>query len=462
MKRRSLLHRFGALLCACCCLYVGWCGVARAGSTVDEQPPVTQAMPAVPVPRETRTVQSPTPPPRRLEGFKLSQERYEKAVAYSRAAYTLYFVSVALSAIVLILLLGLGIAAKYRDWAERISDRRWLQALTFVPLLVLTLDLCGLPIRIYGHVLSRKYEVSVQHWGSWFQDWGKEQLLMAGFALIVALILSVTIRRSPRRWWLYFWLAALPIILFFMFVSPWFIDPLFNTFQPLEATQPNLVASIEKLTQRAGVPIPTNHMFLMKASEKTNDVDAYVTGLGASKRIVIWDTTLQRMSADETLFVVGHELGHYVLGHVWKGFLFAVTMLFFGLYAIFRAFHWTLGRWSAAWRIYGPEDWVSLVVLLLLLEIGLFLASPVINGFSRMQEHHADIYGAEVIHGIVPNSAEAAAQAFQVLGEVDLADPNPPEFITFWLYSHPPLADRLVFAYSYNPWASGKSPKYVK
>jgi Zn-dependent protease with chaperone function len=304
--------------------------------------------------------------------------------------------------------------------------------------------------------------MSVQRWGSWFVDWSKEQLLMAGFALILAILLAMVIRKSPRRWWLYFWFVSLPVVLFFVFISPWFIDPLFNTFEPLKTGHPDLVVAIEKLTRHAGVPIPAERMFLMKASEKTNAIDAYVTGLGASKRVVVWDTTLQKATADETLYIVGHELGHYVLGHVWKGFLFAAALLLIGFYALFRALHWTLGRWSGDWRIYGPEDWASLAVILLLLEIGMFLASPVVNGFSRMQEHAADVYGLEVIHGIVPDSSEVAAQSFQVLGEADLADPNPPEFITLWLYSHPPLADRLVFAHSYDPWSKGESPKYVK
>jgi Zn-dependent protease with chaperone function len=92
----------------------------------------------------------------------------------------------------------------------------------------------------------------------------------------------------------------------------------------------------------------------------------------------------------------------------------------------------------------------------------MFLVSPIANSFSRMQEHAADVYGLEVTHGIIPDSSEVAAQSFQVLGEVDLADPSPPEFITFWLYSHPPLADRLVFAHNYDPWSKGDSPKYVK
>lgn len=462
MERCVCFHRFGVLLCLSVCLFPRAWGTARAAERATEKPLPTQALPAPPVPTETRSAQSATARQIKTGEYKLSEDRYEKAVSYSRASYVLYFVSVGLSVLALVILLRLGIAAKFRDWAERVSDKRWLQALVFVPLLVLTLDVIALPLRMYGHVLSRRFEVSVENWASWFLDWSKEQLLVAGFSLIFALIFSAVIRRSPRRWWLHFWFAALPILLFFVFISPWFIDPLFDTFAPLEASHPNLVAAIEKLTEHAGVPIPADRMFLMQASAKTNDVDAYVTGLGASKRVVIWDTTIQKMTTDETLFVVGHELGHYVLGHVWKGFLFFAGLLVAGFYALFRGLHWALGKWSGDWRIYGPEDWASLAVLLLLLEMAMFLASPIVNGFSRMEEHAADVYGLEVIHGIVPDSSEVAAQSFQVLGEVDLADPNPPAFITFWLYSHPPLADRLVFAYSYNPWARGKSPKYVK
>jgi len=178
--------------------------------------------------------------------------------------------------------------------------------------------------------------------------------------------------------------------------------------------------------------------------------------------VVVWDTTLQKTSNDEALFIIGHELGHYVLGHVWKWFVFGATALLVALYLIFRGLHWVLGRWGRDWHLYGLEDWASLAAFLLLLQIVMFFASPVVNGFSRMQEHAADVYGLEVIHGIVPDSEDVAAHAFQVMGEVDLADPNPPAFITFWLYSHPPLAQRLIFAHSYDPWGKGEPPMYVK
>ena len=177
---------------------------------------------------------------------------------------------------------------------------------------------------------------------------------------------------------------------------------------------------------------------------------------------MIWDTAIQKTSNDESLFIVGHELGHYALGHVRQGFLLGAAGLLVALYFLFRGLHWALGRWARDWQLYGQEDWASLAVLLLLLQVLLFVSSPVISGYSRMQEHAADVYGLEVIHGLVPDSAEVAAHAFQVLGELDLSDPNPPPFITFWLYSHPPLADRLVFAHTYDPWSRGESPVYVK
>ncbi len=398
----------------------------------------------------------------RTEQYTLSEDRYEKAVAYSRAGYTLYFVSYFVSIAALLLLLRLGVAARFRDFAERVTGRRWLQAFVFVPLLILTSDIFDLPIRVYWHSLSLRYEQSVQHWGSWLVDWTKEELVGTFFALILALILFAVIRRSPRRWWLYFWFAALPILLGIIFIDPLVVDPLFHKFEPLDKEHPQLVDAIEKLTVHAGVPIPRDRIFLMRASEKSNEINAYVTGLGASKRVVVWDTTLQKTSNDEALFIIGHELGHYVLGHVWKGFLFGAAALLVALYLIFRGLHWMLGRWGRDWHLYGLEDWASLGAFLLLLQIVMFLASPVVNGVTRMEEHAADVYGLEVIHGIVPNSEEVAAHAFQVLGEVDLEDPNPPAFIRFWLYSHPPVAERLVFAYSYDPWSKGEPPKYVK
>lgn len=397
-----------------------------------------------------------------VDRYTLSHERYEKAIAYAKAEYTLYFISVFYGVLILVLILRLRIAAKFRDVAQRLTENQTLQTAIFTPLLILLIDLLDLPLRICWHMLSLHYEQSIQGWGSWMGDWVKEELLGIGIAILLVTILFAVIRRSPRRWWLYFWFTSLPILLFLIFIMPWYVDPLFHKFRPLQESHPQLVNAIEKLCVRAGVPIPPERMFLMEASIKTNQINAYVNGVGASKQIVIWDTTLSKTTQNEALFVLGHELGHYVLWHVWEGFLFFSVGLLLALYLGYRALFWMVDRWGQLWKVYGQADLAALAVLLLVLEVLSFAASPIENGFSRMQEHNADIYGLELIHGSIPNSENVAAHAFQVMGEIDLSDPNPSPFITFWLYGHPPLAERLVFAHSYDPWSKGKSPKYIK
>ena len=436
---------------------------------------VALASPHAVLAQETPTVR--TPPPQQIEPpsnapnssntneidrYTLSHDRYEKAVAYSRAGYSLYFLSVFIGFVVLILALRFAFVARIRDFAQQSTENRFLQGLIFIPVLTLVLDLADLPVHIAWHGLSLHYQQSVQSWGSWFLDWSKGVLIELAFLALMGLILFLVIRKSPRRWWFHFWLASLPIILGIFILEPIVIDPLFYKFEPLADQHPRLAADLQKLTQRAGLQIPRDRMFLMNASTKTNQLNAYVTGFGASKRVVIFDNTIQKLTPQETLFIFGHEAGHYVLNHIRNGFLFFAVVSLIVLYAAYRLLQAMLARWGASWKVYGPQDWAALAVLLLILEGILFLSSPIINGYSRLQEHAADVFALELIHGIVPNSAQVAAHAFQALGEIDLADPNPPAFITFWMYSHPPLAERLVFAHSYDPWRKNQPPKYIK
>jgi STE24 endopeptidase len=426
------------------------------------QAPPSVAVPSAPSTPAAKAPDAPGKTAGNTDSYTLPYETRLKAIAYSRAGYTLYFVSYFVVIVGLLLLLRLGVVGRLRDFAQRVTEKRWLQGALFLPPLLIAIDLIDLPVSLYWHALSLHYEQSVERWGPWTLDWLKEEFLHLAIFTILALLLYQLLRRSPRRWWLYFWLAMLPISLALVVASPYVIDPLFNHYRPLASENPALVESIARLTQRAGVPIPPERIFLMEASQKTNTLNAYVAGLGPSKRVVLYDNTIRKMTSDETLFIIGHELGHYVLGHVWSGFLYFAVGLFVGLYLMYRGLHFALQRWGPAWKIYGPQDWAALSVLLLLMYILSFFSAPLVNGLSRMQEHAADVYGIEVIHGIIPNSEEVAAHAFQRLGEVDLSDPNPPAFIRFWLYSHPPLAERLVFVHRYDPWSRGKSPKYVK
>lgn len=397
-----------------------------------------------------------------VKSYKLPPEKYEKAVAYSRTQYALHFIGAGYSLVLLLIIIALRIAPKCRDWVERVSQRRFVQAIIFVPLLLMMFDVLRLPLEAYQHHLAVRYEISVQGWVSWLWDWTKGELVGFIIASILVYMLYGLIRRSPRRWWLYSGLGSVPLLAFLLFISPLVIDPLFNKFEPLDITQPALVADIEKISQHAGLDIPRDRMFEMKASEKLNAVDAYVTGFAGSKRVVVWDTTINKMTTPQTLFVVGHEMGHYVLGHIPKGIAFGAILIIVVLLFVHLALARTLSRKGREWLVRGMDDWASLPALLLFVYLFFFLAEPVFNSFSRYQEHQSDVYGLEVTHGIIPNSSENAAEAFQILGEVDLADPDPGAFIKIWLYNHPPLAERLMFAHEYDPWSSGQAPMFVR
>jgi Zn-dependent protease with chaperone function len=392
--------------------------------------------------------------------YHLSPEKYQKAIAYSRAGYRLYFLSVFWNLAVILFLLRSGFLAKLRHFAESRTPSHSLQAVLFVPPLFALLALLHLPIRLYWHHLSLYYQQSIEPWGPWLWDWTKAELLEIGLALLVITLLFALMRSKPRSWWLFAWLGAIPLSLFLGLIAPWYVDPLFNKFLPLQETQPRLVQSIAELSRRAGIPIPPERMFLMEASAKTNAVNAYVAGLGPSKRIVIWDTSIKKTKPEELLFIVGHEMGHYVLGHVMKGFAYFFALLFAALFLGYRLLQWMLARWGSAWGIHGQSDWAALGVLLLLLNIMSFFAEPIGNAISRMQEHAADAYGLQLIQGFFPNANEVAAHSFQVLGEEDLDDPDPPKFIVLWLYSHPPLNDRLRFAHNFpNPPKAQTPPR---
>jgi len=332
----------------------------------------------------------------------------------------------------------------------------------FVPLFIVSLSVLELPTAIYSHWLSLSYGLSVQGWMSWFGDWGKGIAVEVIGGTSILWLLYKIIRWSPRRCWLYFWLATQAITVFVVFITPVVFDPLFNKFEPLEKTNVELVAKIEELERRAGVDIPRERIFEMKASAKSTELNAYVTGWGATKRVVVWDTTEQKMTVPQTLYVVGHEMGHYVLGHVWKGMLFFAVLTLPIFYLGYRFTLWLVATKGSRWGVRALGDWASLAALILVVGIVATLFDPAANAFSRMLEHHADIYGLEVIHGLVPDSNQSAAQSFQVLGENSLSYPYPNRFLVWWMADHPPICDRVPFAANYDAWSPGRSPLFVK
>ena len=398
--------------------------------------------------------------------YTLTYGKLVKAQALRRIGDTLAVSNTLWTPLQLLLFLVTGAAAWMRDTAERIASRRWLQIVVFLLLLLAAHTLLNLPIRIYGHSVGLRYGLSVERWLPWLADVAKSFGLTALIGSLAGLSFFATLRRSPQWWWLRLWPIAMGFVLIGLLLTPYVIDPLFNHFEPLSKSDPALVTQLERVVRRSGLTITPDRMFLMKASDKVTGLNAYVTGFGPSKRIVVWDTTVAHSSPDEIVFIFAHELGHYALGHVITGTVLSCL----GLLPLFWFAHLGTGalirRWGPAWRLRpGPagewsQDLASSVVLLLVLSVLGALSDPIGNAISRRIEHNADVYGQEAAHGIVADPQEVGVQSFQVLGEQGLDDPTPHPVLDGWFGSHPPLWLRSGFARVYDPWAGGKSPKY--
>ncbi len=394
--------------------------------------------------------------------YSLRPEKLRQAIAYSHDRIVLAIVDSVWGIAQLALILMLGIAAWMRDAAVNVTRSRWMQCLAFLLQLLLVSAVLELPVEMIGHHLAVLYGQSVQGWGSWFGDHIKGFLVTWGLATPLVMLLFWVIRKSPQRWWLWFWVVLMPIIVFAVYLTPIVVEPMFYKFEPLQQSNPALVARLEQVVARTGVAIPPERIFLMHASDKVTGINAYVTGFGPSKRFVMWDTSIAQVTPDQLVFIFGHETGHYVLHHIVQGMVFTALLLLVFFWLGYRATNWALRRFGERWRIPSQYDWAALLVLVLMLSCFDFVAAPIENGFSRHIEHAADVYGQEAIHGLVTNPQATAMSAFQRLGESNLEEPAPNPVIEFWMYNHPSVASRAAFARGYDPWGPDGKPKYFK
>ena len=446
-----LVRRTLPLLCLAL-LLTGLTSRRCSGQPAQAQPaPATTAVPAQPA---------------STQAYTLPPDKLTKAITLSHIRLALEIVGSLWGLAVLWLLLSFRWAAELAAWTERLLRRRWMQGLLFFAVFIVVDTVAYLPLSLIGHYVNLVYGISVQGWLSWFGDHAKS----LGIALVgtpVYLLFNWIVRVSPRRYWVWIWLVTLPLIVLSTFASP-LLDPIFNKFEPLTKTHLALVARLEQVVARTGTKIPPERMFLMKASAKSNGLNAYVTGLGATKRFVMWDTATDRLPDDEVLFIFGHESGHYVLNHIPKQLAGSTAGSFFVLWACAGFAGWLMRRFGARWQLISPEGSTPLasrqgfLVLLFALSIAGFILQPAGNTFSRHFEHEADVYGQEAIHGLVADPQKTTVSAFNHLGEAWLEDPNPNAFVEFWTYSHPSVQNRANFALHYDPWVNGGHGRFFE
>jgi len=388
------------------------------------------------------------------QAYTLPPEKLARAIALNRIRNILDLAGSIWGIVFLWLLLAFGAWAGIERWAQRISGRRWVQGIAFFAAYFIITAAAGLPLDWLGEHYERSYGISVQGWGSLLGDNAKALGLTILIGTPILLLFNWIVKRWPRRYWLGLWVVALPILVFSLLVLPLLV-PLFYHQEPLQKNHAALVAKIETLVARTGIDIPANRMYLIKASAKSTGINAFVAGIGPTKRYVMWDTTTDQMPDDQVLFVFGHESGHYVLHHIPKELAGNAAGLFF-LFWVCAAFAaWMVKRCGARWGATDLASRTGFVVLLFAISIAGFLTEPAGSAFSRYFEHQADVYGQEAIHGIVADPQKTAVAAFNKLGESWLEDPNPNPLIEFWFYNHPSVQHRAEFAAHYDPWANG-------
>ena len=388
------------------------------------------------------------------QAYTLPPEKLAKAIALSRIRHIMELVGTLWGLAFLWILLATHAISGLAGWAERVLKHGWMSGLLFFALFMIISTLASLPLDLYGEHVSLQYGISVQSWGSWVGDQAKGLGLSVLFGAPIMLLFNWIVRKWPRRFWLGLWVATLPLLVLTIFVAP-LLAPIFNKFEPLEKTNPALVTELEKVVARTGTNIPPSRMFLMKASVKTNGLNAYVSGMGATKRIVVWDTTAGRVPDDDVLFIFAHESGHYVLNHIPKQVAGTAVFLFFLYWGCAWFAGWMVRRFGARWHAETLASRTGFIVLLFAISIASFFLQPISNAFSRYFEHQADVYGQEAIHGLVADPQKTAVASFDALGEAWLEDPTPSPFIEFWTYSHPSVENRANFALHYDPWANG-------
>ena len=386
-------------------------------------------------------------------GYVKVAEPSETALRYYRSGNWLWLLNQLWTLLIPALIVVTGSSARLRDWATKLGRERWRATLLFLlAYLALTFAL-DLPLVYYGaYVRPHAYGLSSQSLGKWFGD------ELIGLGLLAALALPVVsgtlalIRTNPERWWIWTSLIAIPVAFLLLMLAPVFIAPLFNDFGPMR--DPALEAEILALADRAG--IAGSRVFEVDKSVDTNTVNAYVTGFASTKRIVLWDTIIARLDHDQLLVVMGHEMGHYVLGHVRDSMIalaIAIPLALGGFHALARRL---IVRFHARFGFTRLDDVAALPLFLVLIGLFNLALAPVANAWSRRQEHEADRFALEITHDNL-----GCAGAFARLQESNLANPRPGPLFTFWRASHPSLGERIDFCNEYRPWARGEPEAYA-
>ncbi len=340
-----------------------------------------------------------------------------------------------------------GRSARLRDVTRsQVPDER-LATPAFVAVVAAGSWVSGLPFSyIGGHLVERRFGLTKQTSRGWFLDSLKGFLLGLVFEVPLTTAAFAVIRRRPRDGWAILAGSAVPLSVALSNLAPVLILPLFNRFERL--ADESLVARIKRLGARAGVPIAD--VYRMDMSRQSEKANAFFTGLGNTKRIVLGDTMIDHFAPEEIEGVVAHELGHQVHGDIWRLVALGGAYGFGGAYAVHRIAPPFIARTGHRTGIRGIGDEASLPLVGLVTTLVALAAAPVQAAISRAIERRTDRFAMELT-----GSGDAYAATMRRLAAQNLADPDPPHLVVFFLGSHPPIAERIAAAEAFTPAGEG-------
>ncbi|MCD7034881.1 M48 family metallopeptidase [Metabacillus sp. GX 13764] len=355
---------------------------------------------------------------------------------YSKMKDFIFLVTVPFEWFLYFVVLITGLSRKMQKWAEGTVKFSVLQTLIFLFWLSLLVSVLSLPVNYLSHMVSETYHISTQSLSGWLKDQLIDFWVNFLTMAVLAIVLLWLIRKFEKRWWLYAWLLSIPFTLFLMFIQPVVIDPLYNKFYPLQNKQ--LETKILAMAHQAN--IPADHVYEVNMSAKTSTMNAYVTGIGSNSRIVLWDTTLKKLKENEILFIMAHEMGHYVMKHIYIGIAVYLALSFVGLFLVQKLMGWLIRRRGKLLKLSSVREISALPLFLLLISFLTFAVSPVTNWISRAQEKSADLYAMEMT-----GDHKAAVKTFQELSRNSLSQVNPPELVKILRYNHPTMSERILY-----------------
>ena len=371
-------------------------------------------------------------------------EATPEALSYYQSGNILFALTQLLNLLIPALFLFTGFSGKLGKFAEKIGKKWFFSIPIYLIFFVPLYTVLQLPLDFYkGYIREHAYGLSVQSVSQWFSNYGMGILVTLVIALLFVWIFYLLLHTAKKRWWLYSSFLSIGVMFFMFFIQPIWIDPLFNHFGPMKNKE--LEKEILSLAEKAG--ISQGRVFEVDKSKETKALNAYVVGLGSSNRIVLWDTTIEKMSPQQLLFVMGHEMGHYVLKHGMLTLLYFGILSFIIFYFTYKTSNVLLEHCRKKFQFTHIYDIASLPLLLFSIQFFLLLFTPLSNYISRSMEREADCFGLEITR-----DNKAAGEAFVILQNTNLSNPCPGPLYTIWQATHPSLADRIHFCNTYCPW----------